>query len=62
MNCIRTNINPGRIGAIFLKIFSAFMPVPEVDAQFKLRPFYAILQDGLNRMFDVVKSDEFRFL
>jgi hypothetical protein len=37
------------------------MSVAEVDTLFKFGPFYAILQDGLDRMFDVVKSEEFRF-
>jgi hypothetical protein len=37
------------------------MSVAEADALFQFKPFYAILQDGLDRMFDVVKSEEFQF-
>jgi hypothetical protein len=37
------------------------MSVTGMDVQFKFRPFYAILEDGLDRMFEVVKSEEFRF-
>jgi hypothetical protein len=37
------------------------MPVPGMGTQSKFRPFYAIFDDGLDRMFEVVKSEEFRF-
>jgi hypothetical protein len=37
------------------------MSAAEADTLFKFRPFYAILQDGLDRMFNVVKSEEFHF-
>jgi hypothetical protein len=37
------------------------MSVTEADTLFKFRTFYAILQDGLDRMFDIVESDKFQF-
>jgi hypothetical protein len=38
------------------------MSVAETDMLFKFKSFYAILQNGLDRMFEVVKSEEVRFL
>jgi hypothetical protein len=38
------------------------MSVHGADKSLKFLPFYAILQDGLTRLFEVVKSDEFRFI
>jgi hypothetical protein len=37
------------------------MSVLGVEAQFQFRPFYAILEDDLDRMFEFVKSEEFQF-
>jgi hypothetical protein len=38
------------------------MSVAETDMLFKFNPFYAILQNVLDRMFEVVKSEEVRFV
>jgi hypothetical protein len=46
----------------FSQIFQEFVSVSGVDAQFKFKPFYAILEDGLDRMFEVAKSEEFHFV
>jgi hypothetical protein len=37
------------------------MQIHETESAFKLSPLYAILEDGLERLFDIVKSDVFMF-
>jgi hypothetical protein len=35
--------------------------MPGVDTQFKFSPFNTILEDGLERIFEVMKNEGFRF-
>jgi hypothetical protein len=49
------------IRAVFHKRESWEMSVAGADTRFKFRPFYAILQEGCDRMFDVVRSETFQF-
>jgi hypothetical protein len=52
----------GLMGAVFHEWEGWGLSVAEADRLFKFRPFYALLQDGFDRMFDTVKSEEFHFL
>jgi hypothetical protein len=48
-------------GAVFHKGKYWEMSVAAADTLFKFKPFDAILQHGVDRMFEVVKSEEFHF-
>jgi hypothetical protein len=37
------------------------MSMQRMETHFKFRPFYAILENGLDRIFEVVKSEELQF-
>jgi hypothetical protein len=40
---------------------SVSVPVLETHPQFKFTPFYAIVEDGLDRMLDIFEQEEFTF-
>jgi hypothetical protein len=45
----------------WLQIRQTPMQIHEVESAFKLSPLYAILEDGLERLFEIAKSDVFTF-